>query len=305
MARKNYADQVRLLVRILPLVAEEKVFALKGGTAINLFFRNLPRLSVDIDLTYLPIKDRDASLADIKDAMGRIRDRIEGTRDLNATTTQRDGGAPRIIASKGRTRIKIETSPVIRGIVFDPIVGRVSEAVEDEFGFAEMNLVSFEDVYGGKLHAALDRQHPRDLYDVKYLYENEGITEDLFRAFLIYVASSSRPVHELLNPNRIALEAAYEKEFIGMTNHDVELLELLEVRERLIGDIQSRLTGLVADFLMTLQAGEPDFDLIGLPDAADLPAVQWKVRNLKRFVESNPDKHAEQTRKLQQLLNKS
>ena len=302
MARKDYADQVRLLVRILPLVAEEKVFALKGGTAINLFFRNLPRLSVDIDLTYLPIKDRNASLADIKDAIGRIRDRIEGMRDLNATMTQRSGGAPRIIASKGRTRIKIETSPVTRGVVFDPVLRRVSEAVEDEFGFAEMKLVSFEDVYGGKLHAALDRQHPRDLFDVKYLYANEGITDDLFRAFMVYVASSPRPAHELLNPNRISLDEVYAKEFVGMDNKDTKLSELLEVREKLIDDIQSRLDGSVSEFLMTLQAGKPNFDLIDLPDAAELPAIQWKVRNLRRLIESNPDKHVKQLKQLTDLF---
>jgi len=53
-----YRSQVELLLRVLPYVAKEKVFALKGGTAINLFVRDLPRLSVDIDLTYLPFEDR-------------------------------------------------------------------------------------------------------------------------------------------------------------------------------------------------------------------------------------------------------
>lgn len=62
MAREIYEAQVALLVRILPYVAKEEVFALKGGTAINLFYRDFPRLSVDIDLTYLPMKDRSDSL---------------------------------------------------------------------------------------------------------------------------------------------------------------------------------------------------------------------------------------------------
>ena len=57
MARERYADQVQLLVRLLPIVADERDFALKGGTAINLFYRDLPRLSVDTDLTYVPVKD--------------------------------------------------------------------------------------------------------------------------------------------------------------------------------------------------------------------------------------------------------
>ncbi|WP_028717449.1 nucleotidyl transferase AbiEii/AbiGii toxin family protein, partial [Paracoccus sp. J39] len=64
MAREDYEIQVALLVRLLPHVAKEKAFALKGGTAINLFYRDLLRLSVDIDLTYLPIKDRRESLAE-------------------------------------------------------------------------------------------------------------------------------------------------------------------------------------------------------------------------------------------------
>jgi hypothetical protein len=67
---------VALLIRILPLVAVEKDFALKGGTAINLFVRDLPRLSVDIDLTYLPVADRPTSLAAIDKAMARIAESI-------------------------------------------------------------------------------------------------------------------------------------------------------------------------------------------------------------------------------------
>jgi len=71
-----YRRQVELLVRTLPYVAEEECFALKGGTAINLFVRDLPRLSVDIDLTYLPVADRDQSLTEIDDALKRIGVRI-------------------------------------------------------------------------------------------------------------------------------------------------------------------------------------------------------------------------------------
>ena len=60
-----YRRQAALLIRTLPLVAEETCFALKGGTAINLFIRNMPRLSVDIDLTYLPVQPRAESLTAI------------------------------------------------------------------------------------------------------------------------------------------------------------------------------------------------------------------------------------------------
>lgn len=75
-AAELYRKQVALLIKAAPLVAAETSFALKGGTAINLFVRDMPRLSVDIDLTYLPIADRAASLRDIHAGMGRIRNAI-------------------------------------------------------------------------------------------------------------------------------------------------------------------------------------------------------------------------------------
>ena len=60
-----YRRQAALLIKTLPLVAAETAFALKGGTAINLFVRDMPRLSVDIDLTYVPVADRESSLKEI------------------------------------------------------------------------------------------------------------------------------------------------------------------------------------------------------------------------------------------------
>ncbi|MBS3666316.1 nucleotidyl transferase AbiEii/AbiGii toxin family protein [Halomonas boliviensis] len=304
MARETYEAQVALLVRILPHVAKEDVFALKGGTAINLFYRDLPRLSVDVDLTYLPVKDRNDSLYEINDAMDRIAAAIEGS--IAGAKTQRikggGGGATRLLARMGGAEIKIETSPVTRGVVHDPETLSVSEAVEDEFGYADMQIVSFEDLFGGKLHAALDRQHPRDLFDVKLLYDNEGLTEDLFRTFLIYIASSSRPTHELLSPNFLDLDKPYAQEFEGMTSTLVSLEELLHTRKRLIADIQSRFDENTKRFLLSLHDGTPDFDAIDCARAADLPAVHWKLINLEKLKNENAAKHAEQRNELEVLL---
>lgn len=293
MAREHYAAQVSLLVRLLPHIAQEKVFALKGGTAINLFYRDLPRLSVDIDLTYLPVRERAESLADINDTLDRIM--IAASRAITDLDTRRidggGGGATRFLARLGAAEVKVETSPVTRGVVHDPEQRAVSAAVEDEFGFAEVQVVSFEDLFGGKLHAAMDRQHPRDLFDVKLLYENEGLTDALFRTFLIYVASSPRPAHELLRPSLNNLDEPYAREFVGMTKTPVSLDDLLETRQQLIADIGARLDANAKKFLTTLHDGEPDFDAIGLPRAAYLPAVRWKLLNLRRLIADNPEKH--------------
>ena len=107
-----------------------------------------------------------------------------------------------------RALVKIETSSVTRGTVHPTGLMVVSKRATQLFGFMEANVLAFEDVYGGKLVAALDRLHPRDLFDVKIFYYNEGLTDKLFRTFLIYVASSRRPMHEILapeNPQRGAI----------------------------------------------------------------------------------------------------
>ncbi|EJC74982.1 protein of unknown function (DUF1814) [Rhizobium leguminosarum bv. trifolii WSM2012] len=304
MARDRYMRQVELLVRTLPYIARQGVFALKGGTAINLSYRNMPRLSVDIDLTYLPIEDRDTTLRGIDAALDRIRDDL--LKNLRGVDVQRIAGGgnndTRVLIRQGTTEIKIETSPVARGTVHPPELRAVTDGVAEAFGFAEMQVVSFEDLFGGKLHAAVDRQHPRDLFDVKLLYDNEGLTDALFRTFLIYVASSGRPPHELISPSLSELEEAFVKEFEGMTIEPVSLIELKDARARLIDDLRARLDEKAMRFLLTLHDAEPDFDAIGLPQAAALPAVRWKLINLAKLKQQNPDKHAMQRVEIENMF---
>jgi predicted nucleotidyltransferase component of viral defense system len=296
MAREQYMRQVELLVRTLPFIGRHKAFALKGGTAINLFYRDMPRLSVDIDLVYLPIEDRETTLKGIDATLDRIREDLQ--RNLRGVAVQRIAGGgnndTRVLVRQGNVEIKIETSPVARGTVHQPELRRVSQPVEEAFGFAEMQVVAFEDLFGGKLHAAVDRQHPRDLFDVKLLYENEGLTDALFRTFLIYVASSGRPPHELVRRSLAELDDAFVKEFEGMTNEPVSLNDLKAARAKLTSDLLARLDDKAMRFLLSLHDGEPDFGAIGLPQAANLPAVRWKVLNIQKLKEQNPAKHAEQ-----------
>lgn len=300
----RYVDQVRLLLSVLPDIAKENAFALKGGTAINLFYRDMPRLSVDIDLTYVPMGEREASLRDIDETLDRIMAAIT-KRTPHVQARRIAGGGnndTRIMVSNDRMQIKIETSPVMRGTVHPPATMIASDTVVDAFGFSEMNVLAFEDLYGGKLHAALDRQHSRDLFDVKLLYENEGLTDNLFRVFMVYVASSGRPMHELLAPTAPLDETLYNDEFVGMTRETVSWKELVQISERLRADIKKRLTGDIASFLLSLHDAKPDFDRIGLPQAAALPAIRWKLINLSQLKRKNPQKHAAQREALEDLF---
>lgn len=298
-----YYKQVQLLIRVLPLVATEQCFALKGGTAINLFIRDLPRLSVDIDLVYLPLHEREEALTNIRDALGRISTLIEKTiRGISVQNTHEQSEALRLIVKNDNVRIKIELSPVIRGTIFSEQILQVSKKVEENFGFAEMQVVSIPDLYAGKICAALDRQHPRDLFDVKLLFENEGFTEDLRKAFIIFLISHQRPISELLRPNLKELRSVYENEFYQMTQIDINLEELIEARELLIKTIHADLTKEEKEFLISFKSKEPNWDLLCLNNietVKELPSVKWKMKNLKQMPEK---KHAAALEKLIQIL---
>ncbi len=303
MTAQRYVDQVSLLVRAIPEIAHEDIFALKGGTAINLFVRDLPRLSVDIDLVYLPVADRDSSLQAVRDGLDRIASRLERDGRMAIERRLLPDGKRLVVQSDGVT-IKIEVSPVLRGTVFPPVLRSVNAAVEERFGFAEMQLVSEADLYAGKIAAALDRQHPRDLFDIHFLIANEGISDDLFKAFLIYLVSHPRPAHELLCPHRLDISAQYSDEFLGMTVADLSLDALLEAREQLVREVLGRASqGSNRHFLTSFHHLTPDWDALGFESTiADLPALRWKRLNLERLRSENPAKFDHQLQALQHCL---
>ena len=283
------------------MVAEEKCFALKGGTAINLFIRDLPRLSVDIDLVYLPMGDRDTALAHITDALNRITGSIvktiQGVKIQKSFESRAD--ALRLIVKRDDMQIKIELSPVLRGTVFPEELREVTEKVEEQFGYVEMPLVSLADLYAGKLCAALDRQHPRDLFDVKFLLENEGLSDDLRKTFLVYLISHNRTMAELLCPTRKDLQATYDNEFVRMAQVDVPLQELKAVRERMISELNKSLTDDEKRFLLSFKALKPDWSLLGLSNIEALPAVRWKIHNLTKM---DKTRHKEALKNLEDVL---
>jgi len=287
---ERYRQQVELLVRTLPSVAAEDIFALKGGTAINLFVRDLPRLSVDIDLTYLPVKPRSESLTEIDEALERIGRSISETLpDLRVLPSRlaNEQTLNRLIVRSAQAQIKIEVTPVMRGCVFEPSIMAVSEKVEDQFSFAETLVVSRDDLYAGKLVAALDRQHPRDLFDVRDLLAHEGISDTLRQAFIVYILSHNRPAAEVLAPRRKKIEQEYQNNFVGMTTAPVRIEDLIATREEMIEIIVGQMPQEHRDFLIGVERGSVQWQLAGLQEVAELPAVRWKLSNLDKV---NPDR---------------
>ena len=294
-----YYPQVVLLMDVLPLVANESCFALKGGTAINLFVRDLPRLSVDIDLTYVPVKDRAASLAEVGAALERIASAIEGQlKGIRVERTTAEGQVIKLVAWRGRVRVKIEVSPVLRGCVREPAMRGVSPAVEAQFGYIEVPVVHVDDLYAGKLCAALDRQHPRDLFDVQLLLKHEGLNDALLEVFVVYLLSGDRALADMLSPNLVPMSATFEDQFRGMTLVPVTVQELEQTRTTMIAMIQSRLTERQRQFLLTFKRGEPNWELLSVTGVADLPAVQWKLMNVRRMSSAKREQAVERLRRV-------
>jgi predicted nucleotidyltransferase component of viral defense system len=301
-ASSTYFGQARLLFRVLPLISQEQALVLKGGTAINMFVRDMPRLSVDADLIFMPLLSRQESLRAISDALGRIEANIKARIPGSTIRRHQLGREPycvKLTIINTGVQVTAETAPVLRGTVFPPTVMSPSLHTQEMLGFAEMTIASLPDLYGGKICAALDRQHPRDLFDIKILFENEGITDDIRKAFVVYLAGHDRPMSELLAPRLIDIRSEFDGEFQGMTDREVTYDELLSVRERLISTIAAELTNEERHFLVSMKTGEPQWDLLGIEGIDRLPALQWKLTNIHKMDNS---KHLARVNRLKEIL---
>ena len=300
----HYYKQVQLLISVLPYVAKEKCFALKGGTAINLFIQNFPRLSVDIDLAYMLLEQRDEAIVNVQGALNRIAKQVSHAGIVKAELQLNRPDEMRIIVTGQQAQIKIEVSPVMRGTLKPAIEMELIESVEDEFGYASISVVSLADLYGGKICAALDRQHPRDLFDIKLLLEQQGLSQgidrSIFEGFIAYLLSHPRPIVEVMSPRLKDIKNAFIQEFNGMTTQAITVDELIVIPEQLIAMLKVHFTQQDFDFLLSFKSGTPDWELAPDRNIANLPAVKWKLMNINKM---SRDKKVLAVDKLTHVLN--
>jgi predicted nucleotidyltransferase component of viral defense system len=254
----------------------------------------MPRLSVDIDLTYLPLDSRVDALKNIQDGLNRIKVDIErNIQGVTVHTVSLNGGTDVKLNCQGQNaQIKIEVNTITRGNVFDTELMQVAESVQDEFDkFAAINVVSMAELYGGKICAAIDRQHPRDIFDVKLLLENEGFTNDIWSGFKVGLISHYKPINELLAPVLKDQKLAFDNQFEGMSTIDFSYVDYINTRDTLIELIQEHLTNEDKKFFLSFEIGEPDWGLFPIPVLKELPAIKWKLLNIQKLKESNINKH--------------
>lgn len=287
MIREEYKKQVSLLLSVLPEIAKERCFALHGGTAINLFVRQMPRLSVDIDLTYLPLDSREVALNNITKSLEEIKNRIERFySQIKVDGPNVDG---KMFVSLGGVSITIEVNLIKRGCYDPPVDMLLCKSAQDMFdAFCAIQIVTPAHLFGGKICAALDRQHPRDLFDSKYILDELVFDKELKKGFIFYLVSGNRPLVELLFPKMIDQSKVFERSFEGMTNVEFSYDDFLSVRERLVRSVQKSLNKNDVEFLLSLKRGEPDWSIY---DFREFPAVKWKLQNINISRETNPMKH--------------
>lgn len=287
MDKNLFHKQADLLISVLPHIAKDSDFALHGGTAINFFVRNMPRISVDIDLTYLPVNSRGEALKEIsqklKTLSARIYEALPSVRIDEKTETPANL-ITKIFIKRQNAVIKVEPNQVIRGALFACTERDLCKRAEDMFEkFVTTKTLSFAEIYGSKICAALDRQHPRDIFDIMLLLKNEGITNDVRKAFLVYLISHNRPISELLMPNLKDMKPVFEKEFSGMALIEVRYKELEDARRTLIKEINKKITDDERTFLMSFKEEFPRWELLGVKGVQDMPAIKWKLANLMKM----------------------
>lgn len=296
---KIYRRKVEFLLRILPFVTDEDCFAIHGGTAINLFVKNLYRLSVDIDVTYIPIEDRNTSLQRINEALVRISDRVKRQFPDVRVIPRLD--ICKITCESRGCQVKIEVNQTKRGLVCgEAALLPLCEKAQSLFGMeVDARIVPIPQLYGGKISAALSRQHPRDLFDVKQM---DIPLADVKEGLIFCLLGSDRPIYESFAPNLIDQHEAMERQFSGMSEMLFGYNDFEATREKLILDVNSMMTEEDIRFLIGFEELTVDWENTPYSSFRKYPSVRWKMQNLQKLKASNPKKLKTETDKLRKIF---
>ena len=282
---QNYIDTVRLLLAIAPAVFASGRFAMKGGTALNLFVQEMPRLSVDIDLVFVDHRpDRQAALQTIAEELAAVQAALARKGYRAHLPANAEADEVKLVVSNDAAQVKVEVNFVFRGTAL-PVEMRSLVATAQDLFTTDITVpvLATAELYGSKLVAAMDRQHPRDIFDVMHMLDHFGWQASFIDCFVVYLAGHNRPVHEVLFPKTKPLEPAFTNEFAGMTRDAVELDVLAQMQVRLIKELPQQLTQARRDFLLSLVQGDPHWELMPMQHLRQLPALKWKLMNLAKL----------------------
>ena len=282
---KGFKEQVDLLITVMGYMPWDQCFALKGGTALNLFYSNMPRLSVDIDLVYLPLNSHEEAIAEMESILTGYKGKFTKSGfQVHMTKASGDDFVGKLIVSRGRASIKIESNMIMRGVFYPvetkTLLNEASAYFQQE---VDVTCLGFLELMAGKLVAMLDRQHPRDIFDMMCFLKNGNSLKCITDIFVVYLIQANRPVSELLNPNLKDIEQSYKTNFEGMTREKVSLDELIVCRHKIVSQLPGLLREHYKDFLVCMMEGRPKWDDLPFKNIENYPGVQWKLLNIRKM----------------------
>jgi Nucleotidyl transferase AbiEii toxin, Type IV TA system len=292
----NYVETVRLLLAIAPAVFASGRFAMKGGTALNLFVQEMPRLSVDIDLVFVDHHaDRPSALQTIGQELALVQSALAAKGYRAHLPANAAGDDVKLVVSNEATQVKVEVNIVFRGTVL-PVESRPLVASAQDLFTTDLTVpvLATAELYGSKLVAAMDRQHPRDMFDVMHMLDHFGWQASIIDCFVAYLAGHNRPVHEVLFPKAKPLALAFTNEFAGMTRDVVELDALTRVQARMLEELPRQLTAAHREFLLTMVQGKPAWERLPMQHLHELPAIKWKLANFAQLRKRSASRFAAQ-----------
>jgi Domain of unknown function (DUF1814). len=258
---EQYKKQVALLIRIMPSVYRIQDFAVHGGTAINLFIKNMPRYSVDIDITYIPVLGREESLREINFHLVELKQMIEKT--IPGIKVTHKSNVWKLLCIKDGATVKIEVNGTKRGIFGSVEDKSLCTKAKEEFKMdCKARIVSFTQLYGGKISAAL----------------------------------------KSLQPNPIDQQDALQGQFEGMTDIPFLYKDYEMTRKELIEMVNRIFTKEDREFLISFEQGVPEWNKCCAGDLSTYPSIKWKLQNIMKLKGINPEKHNKGMEKLREYL---
>lgn len=286
---RQYVDAVRLLLAVAPVIFESPRFALKGGTALNLFVQDLPRLSVDIDVVFTDhVMERESALIAIGNDLQTAKAKLDRMGYSATVRKTHKGDEVKLLVANQASQIKVEVNFVFRGTLLPMALRTLVSSARTLFTTSmELPVLAIPELYGSKLVAALDRQHPRDWFDVAAMIDGLGLDAAMADCFVAYLVGHNRPVHEVLFSNDLPLDGIFNSDFVGMTTAEIPLQRLIETRQHIRQELPKALTDAHRHFLLSFVRAEPDWTLMPFEHLKDMPAIRWKLFNLEKLRTAN------------------
>lgn len=219
----------------------------------------------------------------------------------------KDGDELKMVVRDTLAQVKVAVNCVFRGTLYGVKPSPLVQAAQEMFTTdIALPVLHTPELYGSKLVAAMDRQHPRDLFDVRLMLDKFGLDADIVNCFVAYLAGHNRPVHEVLFSKSLPedkLRIVYHNDFEGMTLQPVPFEVLVATQAEMHEMLPVALTDAQRRFLLSLVRLEPDWSLMPYSHLKDLPAIQWKMLNLTKLKKAKPHHFDEQYQMLNDRFN--